>query len=193
MADTGHRATKVGTVTQPQAVPEAIDLAGPDAEIDDYSIAMDVEAQLLCSLLWAPADRAAGAIAAMTRADFYRPVHAELFTAIADLVTAGKPHNGAYVLSTLQQAGRTAGQRGKQLTTALTDITTIGIPSGELEHYVGAVLTQAYRRGFRAAAQSLAQAADELPEDQLFEHLLSIGRERRTAYERLNTIREGQL
>ena len=53
--------------------------------------------------------------------------------------------------------------------------------------------TQAYRRGFRAAAQSLAQAADELPEDQLFEHLLSIGRERRTAYERLNTIREGQL
>ncbi|MCD2158100.1 DNA helicase [Rhodococcus cerastii] len=179
-------------MTDPQAVPEAIDLAEPD-EIDDYSSAMDVEAQLLCSLLWAPADRAASATAALTGTDFYRPVHAELFTAVADLVTAGKPHNGAYVLSTLQQAGRTGGQRGKQLTTALTDITTIGIPSGELEHYVGAVLTQAYRRGFRAAAQSLTQAAEELPEDQLFEHLLNIGRERRTAFERLTTIREGQL
>ncbi|MDV6278376.1 DnaB-like helicase N-terminal domain-containing protein [Rhodococcus erythropolis] len=180
-------------MTHPADVPAAIDLAGPDDEIDDYSNAMDVEAQLLCSLLWAPADRVASATAALTRADFYRPVHAELFTAVADLVNAGKPHNGAYVLSTLQQAGRTGGQRGKQLTTALTDITTIGIPSGELEHYVGAVLTQAYRRGFRAAAQSLTQAADQLPEDQLFEHLLSIGRERRTAYERLNTIRERQL
>ncbi|OXM18382.1 DNA helicase [Rhodococcus erythropolis] len=154
---------------------------------------MDVEAQLLCSLLWAPADRATSVTAALTHADFYRPILAELFTVIADLVTAGKPHNGAYVLSALQQAGRAGGQSGKQLTTVLTDITTIGIPSGELEHYVGAVLSQAYRRGFRDAAQSLTQAAVELPEDQLFEHLLSIGRERRAAFERLNTIREGQL
>src|SRR3546814_18400209 len=106
MADTGHRATKVGTVTQPPDVPEVIDLAGPDAEIDDYSIAMDVEAQLLCSLLWAPADRAAGATAALTRPDFYRPVLAALFTVILDLVHAGQPHNRPYVPRPPHQAGR---------------------------------------------------------------------------------------
>ncbi|MFJ7723992.1 DNA helicase, partial [Rhodococcus erythropolis] len=38
----------------------------------------------------------------------------------------------------------------------------------------------------------LAQAAEELPEDQLFEHLLSIGRERRAASQRLAAIREGR-
>jgi hypothetical protein len=119
-------------------------------------------------------------------------VNAALFTAISELVEAGKPHNSAHVFTTLQQEGRTSGHLGKQLTKALTDITTIGIPSAELEHNIAAVLTQAYRRGFREAARSLAQAAEELPEDQLFEHLLSIGRERRAASQRLAAIREGR-
>ena len=174
-------------------VPDFDDLTDNEGEIDEYSTALDVEAQLLCSLLWAPAESAKRAVAALTSADFYRPVNAALFTAISELVEASKPHNSAHVFTTLQQEGRTSGHLGKQLTTALTDITTIGVPSAELEHNIAAVLTQAYRRGFREAARSLAQAAEELPEDQLFEHLLSIGRERRTAYERLNTIREGHL
>jgi len=46
----------------------------------------------------------------------------------------------------------------------------------------------AYRRGFYAAGAAITQAATELPQDQLFEHLVSIGRERRTATERLNRI-----
>ncbi|MCZ9635307.1 DnaB-like helicase N-terminal domain-containing protein [Rhodococcus sp. BH5] len=131
-------------------------------------------------------------VAALTSADFYRPVNAALFTAISELVEAGKPHNSAHVFTTLQQEGRTSGHLGKQLTKALTDITTIGVPSTELEHNISAVLTQAYRRGFREAARSLAQAAEELPEDQLFEHLLSIGHERRAASQRLAAIREGR-
>ncbi len=164
--------------------------AGLD-EIDDYSPSLDVEAQLLCSLLWAPAHTATQATEALTSSDFYRPVHASLFALIVELVTAGKPHDCAYVLHTLQKQGRTSGHLGNQLTKALTDITTIGIPAAELEHYIDAVLTQAYRRGFRDAARSLAQAAEELPEEQLFEHLLAIGRERRAASQRLAAIREG--
>ncbi|MEU2229086.1 DnaB-like helicase N-terminal domain-containing protein [Streptomyces sp. NPDC018347] len=158
----------------------------------EYSTALDVEAQLLCSLLWAPAESAKRAVAALTSADFYRPVNAALFTAISELALAGKPHNSAHVFTTLQQEGRTSGHLGKQLTKALTDISTIGVPSAELEHKIAAVLTQAYRRGFREAARSLAQAAEELPEDQLFEHLLGIGRERRAASQRLAAIREGR-
>lgn len=160
-------------------------------EADDYNAALDVEAQLLCSLLWAPAHIANQAADALTSKDFYLPVHAELFALIAELVIEGKPHDCAYVLHTLQRQGRTRGHLGTQLTKALTDITTIGVPAAELAYCIDAVLTQAYRRGFREAAQSLAQAADELPEDQLFEHMVTIGRERRAASQRLAAVREG--
>ncbi|MGB3676901.1 MAG: hypothetical protein WA988_20925, partial [Candidatus Nanopelagicales bacterium] len=78
---------------------------------------------------------------------------------------------------------------GKQLVTVLTQLMTIGVPSDALEHYVAAVLTQAYRRGFRTAAKSLVHAAESLPEDQLYEHMCTIGRERRAAFQRLETIR----
>ena len=174
--------------------PDFDDLTDNEGEIDEYStiIEVEVEDQLLCSLLWAPAETAKRAVTAVTSADFHQPVNAALFTAISELVEAGKPHNSAHVFTTLQQEGRTSGHLGKQLTKALADITTIGVPSAELEHNIAAVLTQAYRRGFREAARSLAQAAEELPEDQLFEHLLSIGRERRAASQRLAAIREGR-
>ncbi len=70
-------------------------------------------------------------------------MNAALFTAIEELVTSGKPHNSAHVFATLQQEGRTSGHLGKQLTKALTDISTIGVPSAELEHKIAAVLIQA--------------------------------------------------
>jgi len=50
------------------------------------------------------------------------------------------------------------------------------------------VASASYRRGFHTAAAALAQAAEQLPQDQLFDHLVSIGRERRTATERLQRI-----
>jgi len=50
------------------------------------------------------------------------------------------------------------------------------------------VMSAAYRRGFHAAAASMTQAAAELPQDQLFAHLLSIGRQQRTATQRLARI-----
>ncbi|MFD4785085.1 hypothetical protein ACFWNH_29110 [Rhodococcus qingshengii] len=62
--------------------PDFDDLTDNDSEIDEYSTALDVEAQLLCSLLWAPAETAKRAVTALTSADFYRPVNAALFTAI---------------------------------------------------------------------------------------------------------------
>lgn len=172
--------------------PDAPELTEED--VVDYDPRVSVEAQLLCSLLWvgtgSPESRRV--VDTLTATDFYRPVHAELFTVIADLVVAGRPHDSAAVFTTLQKEGRVGGHLGKQLTKALADITTVGVPAGAIEHYLDAVLTQAYRRGFRAAAQSLTEAAETLPEDQLFEHLLTIGRERRAATNRLRRIREGR-
>ncbi|MET3959915.1 replicative DNA helicase [Rhodococcus sp. OAS809] len=159
------------------------------ADREDYSATLDIEAQMLCSLLWAPAARAARATSDLKAEDFYQPVHAALFEVISALVAAGEPHTGSYVLTTLQRDGRTGGHQGRQLVTTLTQLMTIGVPSDALEHYVAAVLTQAYRRGFRAAAESLVEAAEQLPEDQLYAHLCAIGWERRAASDRLKEIR----
>ena len=49
-----------------------------------------------------------------------------------------------------------------------------------------AVLSAGYRRSFHVAARSMAAAAEQLPQDLLFEHLLSIGKAQRAATERLH-------
>ncbi len=42
-------------------------------------------------------------------------------------------------------------------------------------HYAITGLSAAYRRGFHTAAAAMTAAAAHLPQDQLFEHLLSTG------------------
>ncbi|KAF0956863.1 DnaB-like helicase N-terminal domain-containing protein [Rhodococcus sp. T7] len=158
----------------------------------DYDPRLDVEAQLLCALLWAQPAEARRVTALITAADFDRPTYGQLYGQIAALVAAGKPHDSAHVALMLSREGRTAGHKGKQLTTALADVTTLGATGGA-EHYADAVITQAYRRGFHLAAQSLAEAAERLPERDLFEHMCAHGRRLREATERLTKIRGGQL
>lgn len=68
-----------------------------------------------------------------------------------------------------------------------------GAPAEAVEAYAEAVLAQAYRRGFRAAAQTLALIAAEAPEAQLYEQMCVLGRERRDATERLAAFRDGGL
>ncbi len=55
-----------------------------------------------------------------------------------------------------------------------------------MRHYALAVLSAGYRRGFHLAARSMAAAAEQLPQDLLFDHLLSIGKAQRVATERLH-------
>lgn len=50
------------------------------------------------------------------------------------------------------------------------------------------VVTAGYRRGFHAAATAIAQAARQLPVDELFSHLVAVGRAQRTATERWQHI-----
>lgn len=75
-----------------------------------------------------------------------------------------------------------------QLARTLTQATMAGSPPEAAGHYAIAVVSAAYRRGFHTAAAALAQAAERLPQDQLFEHLVSISRERRTATAHLHLI-----
>ncbi|NKS54413.1 DNA helicase [Rhodococcus hoagii] len=149
----------------------------------------DVEALCLCALLWTTPATAARIVDTLTTADFYRPIYAELYDVIASLVRSGAPHEAPMVAVKLEQDGRLGGHHGGRLTRALTDVTLAGADGIAAGHYAHAVITRAYRRGFHDVARSLAEAAETLPEDQLFEHMVTLGRERRAATERLESIR----
>ncbi len=141
---------------------------------------------MLAAVVGGPTARAI--TTALSSGDFHRPVYGELFVTIAEQAAAGTPHDPASIAAALTQAGRTAGHRGTQLARALTQATMAGSPPEAAGHYAIAVASAAYRRGFHTAVAALAQAAEQLPQDQLFEHLVSIGRERRTATDRLHRI-----
>jgi len=125
---------------------------------------------------------------ALTADDFHRPVYGELFVTIAGQVAAGAPHDPASIAAALTQAGKTAGHRGTQLARALTQAVMAGSPPEAAGHYAITVASAAYRRSFHTAAAALTQAAEQLPQDQLFAHLVSIGRDQRAATERLQTM-----
>lgn len=167
--------------------------AGPAESIEATDLGIDahtdIEVLCLCALLWAPTDAAHRAVAALDPADFQQPIHRELYTVIAGLVRSGVPHDPTMVAADLERTGKFAGHRGRQRSRHLANITTRGADHIALDHYTRAVISQAYRRSFRAAAESLAQAAEQLPEDQLFEHMVALGRQQRTATQRLDNLR----
>jgi len=134
----------------------------------------DVEALCLCALLWSPADTASDVSDLVRSTDFDRGVYAELFEVITAQVQTGAPHDPASIASTLTQSGRTGGHRGAQLTRALSSVTVAGAVPETVGHY------------FHRAARSMAAAAEQLPQDLLFDHLLRIGKAQRDATERLN-------
>ncbi|MFD7008080.1 DnaB-like helicase N-terminal domain-containing protein [Rhodococcus jostii] len=173
-----------------ELVPDGADVADQIQVGDiDTNTHTDVEALCLCALLWAPNEAAARAVAALETADFERPIHRELFSVISRLVRAGKPHGTTMVAAELERIGNLAGHHGAERSRYLANITTRGADHVALDHYARTVVSQAYRRSFRAAAQSLAQAAEQLPEDQLFEHMVAVGRRQRAATHRLNRLR----
>ncbi|KAF0964681.1 DnaB-like helicase N-terminal domain-containing protein [Rhodococcus sp. T7] len=173
-------------------VTEAAD-ATPEDLIEDSDLGIDahadVEVLCLCALLWAPAEAAARTVTALATTDFERPIHRELFTVIARLVNSGVPHNAPMVAAELERTGDLAGHHGAERSRYLANITTRGADHIALDHYTRTVISQAYRRSFRATAQSLVQAAEQLPEDQLYEHMCVLGRQQRAATERLDNLR----
>jgi replicative DNA helicase len=148
----------------------------------------DVEALCLSALLWTTSADALRVIGVLGGNDFDRPVYGVLFGVIATQIQDGKPHDPACISAALAEGGHTAGHRGVQLTRALSEVTAAGGVPQAAPHYALAVASAAYRRGFHAAAASMTQAAAELAQDMLFDHLVGIGRGQRTATVRLDRI-----
>ena len=162
--------------------------AGEPIEVGDLldDPRTDVEALCLCALLWSATDTASDVSDLLCSTDFERGVYGELFEVITAQVRSGAPHDPASIAATLTQSGRTGGHRGARLTRALSSVTIAGAVPETVGHYAVAVLSAGYRRGFHLAARSMAAAAEQLPQDLLFEHLLSIGKAQRVATERLH-------
>lgn len=173
----------------------AVDEGEQDQRVGDADLLddprTDVEALCLCALLWASAEVAMHVVKALEATDFDRPVYGELFEAVARQVQAGRPHDPASIAAYLAQSGTQAGHRGGQLNRALSDTTLVGSSPEITGHYAVTVVAAAYRRGFHAAGAAITQAAEELPQAELFEHLVSIGRGQRTATERLRDVMAG--
>ncbi|WP_081821479.1 DnaB-like helicase N-terminal domain-containing protein [Rhodococcus sp. UNC23MFCrub1.1] len=178
----------------PAIVDAVLDLA-PDAVEDpaaDTGAGLDPrtdpESLTLCALLWSTDPAAAVRVTdALVPADFATPAYAELFTVIADLVTSGQPHDPASVAAVLHRAG--GGQKDAPLRRALADVVTADAPAVSVAHYADIVLSQSYRRSFHITGQRLIQAAEQGPEDELFDYMVELGTAQRAAWRRLNTFR----
>jgi replicative DNA helicase len=150
----------------------------------------DIEALCLCALLWAPTPTAVAVTGLLEPRDFHNPIHGDLLALLATQVRAGRLHDPASIAAALTDTGQAAGHHGTQLTRGLLRATAAGAAPEAAGHYALAVATAAYRRGFHAAATALTQGAEQLPTNDLFDHLLAIGRERRAAAARLQQLRD---
>ena len=170
---------------------------GDDGAVDDWSAAhrpaTDPEALLLSALMWSnhpdgPTTETRRIVATVTATDFDSAAYARLYEVIAALVAAGEQHDPASVTHALARAG-SGGPTGDSLRHRLTGVATAGGHAAAAVHYADMVLSQAYRRSYRTVGDAIAQAAEELPEEQLFDHMVERGRTQRALWNRLNTFR----
>lgn len=176
----------VAETTAPESEP-----IGPD----DFAVdpMEDLEEQCVCALLWAhPAD-ATTVVKHLRGEDFHLPLYRELFDVVATLVTEGAPHTAAMVAARLEQDGRLGGHTGDRLRRALVAATTAGADGASVGYYARAVASAAYRRSFRDVGLAIAEAAEILPENDLFAHMVDLGRRQRAATVRLAALRTAGL
>ncbi|WP_052059922.1 DnaB-like helicase N-terminal domain-containing protein [Rhodococcoides fascians] len=174
----------------------ALALADDGGDIDSGNVfepATDPEALLLCALMWSfhPANGSTEIrriTAALTAGDFDDVAYGRVFTIIAGLVTDTRPYDPASVTDALIRSGAD-GAKDALLRRRLNGVITAGAEALLITHYADIVLSQAYRRSFRTAGTSITQAAEELPEEQLFDHMVTLGRRQRDAFARLEQFR----
>ncbi len=84
------------------------------------------------------------------------------------------------------------GQKDAPLRRAPADVVTAdSVGSFAAVHYAGIVLSQSYRRSFHIVGRRIMQAAEQGPEDELFDYMVELGTAQRAAWRRLNTFRAG--
>lgn len=162
------------------------DIDAPDGV--DYNPRYDSEALLLSALLWAGQrghHTAANAVAqALTAEDFYRPMYAKVFRVMCERAQESRPCDSASVITALTSKGTKEGMSQRDATEMM--MTLIGLQANDLavEDYAHQVASKSYRRQFHRMVTHLGQIATEAPEDELFAHLVEVGKGQRRAWER---------
>lgn len=176
------------------------DLTSAPEEIDGgtaFEPATDPEALLLCAMMWT--HRTGGDTTEIQRitdtlavADFDDIGYGRLFAVLAELVSGDRPHDPASVTDALIRSGA-HGAKDAPLRRRLNGVITAGAEALLITHYADIVLSQSYRRSFRRVGTAITDAAGQLPEEDLFEHMLEHGRRQRAAFHRLNTFRSVRI
>lgn len=147
---------------------------------------------MLCAAMWTRDEATlAFVVERMTEADFANPFHRPVFAAIRDAVRAGRPHDPASIGMALGRAGSEAAPPAvhNHFRAALT----LGSSTGALRYYAADVVALAYRRSFHDLAATMAHAAAEAAEDQLFPILVDLGTRQRGEMNRLHSLRTDPL
>ncbi|GAA1890404.1 DnaB-like helicase N terminal domain-containing protein [Williamsia serinedens] len=130
----------------------------PDTEI---SVAADVEATLLTALMWTDQHSARRILAAVEARHFYRPVHATIAAAIAEVAAAGNDPTPILVRARLSETGALRGGSGQLVMSALVTLTApldrpITTTAGMLPLAVH-LLDAWYRRGYTGLLRRMEQ------------------------------------
>lgn len=176
---------------QPNAT-QAEDLVTPigrDDMPESGDLALNPEAALLCALMHsAPSDELDTVAAHLGAGDFENPRYGELFTVIAELITAGEGHDPQRIDAHMQDHGLVSGHHGALRRAALRSTMLLGTPALGIQARAVDILKAAYRRAYRAAAQRQMQAAEEAATDQLFDIILDAGTAMRTYTRRIAAL-----
>lgn len=162
-------------------------------ERPDYDPRHDSEALLLSAMLWAgqrgDLEPVRSAIEVVTAGDFYRPHYAKLFSLIAQRCNNGKPTDSATAVARLSALGTRDGMPARDAYDLMATLLNLQAQDLLAREYAEQVLSMSYRRQFQRMVADLSQIAAEAPEDALFEHLVVIGKQQRTAWQRFNERR----
>jgi replicative DNA helicase len=162
----------------------------PDERLDAADLTedprLDSEALCLCAVLWSTPATARTVVELLVVEDFDRPAHRDLLGLIATELRHGRPHDPASIAAVLTRRG--SGHHSGLVAKALADATAAGATPESAGHHAVHVVSAAYRRSFHTAAAALAQAAEQLPEHELFPHLVQVGRAQRAATDRLQHV-----
>ena len=183
---------------EPERVVRSLAVVDDDTAVDNetaHEPSTDPEALLLCALMWSAHTGGVSAedlriTAIVTADDFDDVAYRRMFVVIAGLVAAGEPYDPASVTAAFMRSG-SGGAKDAPLRRRLNEVITAGADGFTAVHYADIVLSQSYRRSYRTVAAAIVHAAEELPEEQLFDHLVEHGRAQRALWRRLNTFRAG--
>ena len=167
--------------------PELDDIADDDADPVEA-----VETLFLSALLWGTHADVERAIRLVSPSDFFRPVAAEVFEIIADLVDAGDrgAHDAPTVLSELQRRGLLTGHLGARRSLVLQLAVSAPATGPQATHYGALVTAAAYRRAYRTAAAGITHAANALPEHDLWDYMSRHGWRIKAIRDRLEELRD---